>query len=45
VVEDAISGIQAAKAACMTAIAINDATKSDLADYRIKNLIEIEKIV
>lgn len=45
VVEDAVSGIEAAKAACMTAIAINDATKSDLADYKINDLKEIEKIV
>jgi len=41
VVEDAIAGIEAAKAGNMVAIGINDATKSPLADYRIENLLEI----
>jgi len=45
VVEDAISGIEAAKAAGMTAVAINDACNSDLADYKIKDLIEIQNII
>ena len=45
VIEDAIAGIQAAKAGNMTAIAINDATNSEIADYKIKNLMEIYKIV
>lgn len=45
VVEDAIAGIEAAKAGGMTAIAINDAVKSELADYCIENLLEIKDIV
>lgn len=45
VIEDAIAGIEAAKACGMTAIAINDAVKSDLADYCIENLLEIKDIV
>jgi len=45
VIEDAVAGIQAAKAGNMTAIAINDATNSELADVKIKNLMEIYKIV
>ncbi|MCK4551616.1 MAG: beta-phosphoglucomutase [Tenericutes bacterium] len=45
VVEDAIAGIKAAKAGNMIAIAINDATKSALADYKIENLLEIKNIV
>ena len=43
VVEDAIAGIKAAKAGNMIAIAINDATKSALADYKIENLLAINK--
>ena len=45
VVEDAIAGIEAAKAGNMVAIGINDATKSPLADYRIENLLEIKNII
>ncbi len=45
VVEDAVAGIEAAKAGNMTAIAINDAKKSELADFRINNLLEIKNIV
>jgi len=45
VVEDAIAGIEAAKAGGMKAIAINDAVKSELADYRIENLLEIKDII
>ena len=45
VIEDAISGIEAAKAAGMTAIAINDAVKSEIADYRMKDLIEIKNLI
>lgn len=45
VIEDAISGIEAAKAAGMTAIAINDAVKSEIADYRINDLIEIKNLI
>lgn len=45
VIEDAVAGIQAAKAGNMIAVAINDATNSELADVKIKNLMEIYKIV
>jgi beta-phosphoglucomutase len=45
VVEDAMSGIEAANAAGMLAIAINDATKSKYADYKIYNLEDIKKII
>ncbi|MBN2539913.1 MAG: beta-phosphoglucomutase [Bacilli bacterium] len=45
VIEDAIAGIEAAKAGQMTAIAINDAKNCDKADYRIDNLLEIADIV
>lgn len=45
VVEDAIAGIEAAKAGGMIAIAINDAKQSELADYKIDNLLEIKDIV
>lgn len=41
VVEDAISGIEAAKAGGFYAIAISDATKSPLADRTIKKLSDI----
>ena len=45
VVEDAVAGIEAAKAGGMIAIAINDATKCHIADYKIDNLLEIANIV
>lgn len=45
VIEDAIAGIEAAKAGNMIAIAVNDATKSAIADYKINNLLEIKNIV
>ncbi len=45
VVEDAFSGIEAAKAAGMKAVAIHNAKKSLLADYRIDNLLEIYKLI
>ncbi len=45
VIEDAIAGIEAAKAGNMVAVAINDAKKSPLADYRIDNLLEIKSII
>lgn len=45
VVEDAASGVQAAKAANMTAIAIGDARKSSVADYWIDNLYELKNIL
>lgn len=41
VVEDAVAGIDAAKAAGMIAFAIEDAKKSDIADYKINDLREI----
>lgn len=45
VIEDAIAGIEAAKNGYMYACAINDAIKSEKADFKIKNLKEIEHIV
>lgn len=45
VIEDAIAGIEAAKAAGMIAVAINDATKSEKADYKINDLIELKNII
>jgi len=41
VVEDATSGIDAAKAGSMVAVAIGDATGYDKADYRIERLDEL----
>ncbi len=41
VIEDATAGIEAAKRGGMLAIAINDATKSPLADIRINSMAEI----
>lgn len=41
VVEDAFSGIEAAKRANMISVAIGEACNSKLADYRIKNLKEL----
>ena len=38
VVEDAVAGIIAAKKAQMIAVAVSDATKSDLADYKFDNI-------
>ena len=45
VVEDAIVGIEAAKAAQMTAIAVFDAKKSELADYRFDDIRDILRLV
>ncbi len=45
VIEDALAGIKAAKAGNMMAIAIGDAKQSELADYRINNLLEIFEIL
>jgi beta-phosphoglucomutase len=45
VVEDAVAGIEAAKACGMKSVAINDAKNSNLADYKINDLIELKKIV
>jgi beta-phosphoglucomutase len=41
VVEDAHSGIEAAKACNMIAVATGDATTSSLKDYDLENLLEI----
>lgn len=41
VIEDAIAGIQAAKAGGMTAVAIKDAKKSDIADIKADSFDEI----
>ncbi len=45
VLEDAISGIEAAKAAGMTAVAIGDAKASEKADYRIETFSDILKLI
>lgn len=45
VVEDAVAGIQAGKAANMTTIAIGDAASSNIADYNIKLFKDILSIV
>ena len=45
VVEDAAAGIQAAKAGNMTAVAIGDARRSELADYRVGDMMEVAEIV
>jgi beta-phosphoglucomutase len=45
VVEDAEAGIIAAKNAKMLAIAISDARKSQLADYRMNDMKELIKII
>lgn len=45
VVEDATSGIQAAKAANMAAAGIKDATTSMLTDYKLNNIKDLLKIV
>ena len=41
VVEDAVVGIEAAKAANMTAVAVFDAKKSELADYKYDDIKDI----
>lgn len=41
VIEDAVAGIEAAKNAHMTAVAIKDAKKSPIADYRADSFYEI----
>lgn len=45
VVEDATSGIQAAKAANMAAAGIKDATTSILTDYKLNDITDLLKIV
>lgn len=45
VVEDAVAGIQAAKAAGMTACAVGDAKGSDLPDHKLASLSELAVIV
>jgi len=45
VVEDAVSGVNAGKAADMTTIAIGDAALSDIADYKIRRFSQIAAIV
>lgn len=45
VVEDAVAGIQAAKAAGMLAAAVGDALKSSLADYRLSALQDLISII
>ena len=45
VVEDAVAGIQAAKAAGMSAAAIGDATKSTLADFSFSSILELISIL
>lgn len=45
VVEDATSGIKAAKAANMAAVGIKDATTSNLTDYKLNDITDLLKIV
>lgn len=45
VIEDAIAGIVAANRANMISVAINDATKSNEATFKIDNLLEIVKLI
>jgi beta-phosphoglucomutase len=45
VVEDAVAGIQAAKAGNMTAVAVGDAKNSSLADYRVDDMMQITEIL
>ena len=45
VMEDAESGIEAAKAGGMKSIAIGDAIPEGLSDYKVKCFGEIQKIV
>lgn len=44
VVEDAYAGIDAAKAAGMTAVGIGDATSYDKCDYKITSLMDLTKL-
>lgn len=45
VIEDAVAGIIAANRANMTSVAINDATKSNDANFKINNLLDIAKLI
>lgn len=45
VVEDAVAGIQAAKAGNMTAVAVSDARNSELADYKVEDILKVAEIV
>ena len=45
VVEDAVAGIQAAKAGNMTAVAVRDARNSELADYKVEDILKVAQIV
>jgi beta-phosphoglucomutase len=45
VVEDAVSGVQAARAAGMDCVAMGDAIKSPLANYQIENIVDLQKII
>lgn len=45
VIEDAISGIEAAKNAEMFAVGIGDATNSELCDVKITNILEVLNII
>ena len=45
VVEDAVVGIEAAKAANMTAVAVFDAKKSNLADYKFDDIRDILTLI
>ena len=45
IVEDALSGIMAGKAAGMKTAAVGDAAKSDIADYRPEHFSDLAKIV
>lgn len=45
IVEDAVSGIMAGKAAGMTTVAVGDAAKSDIADYRLECFSNLVRIV
>ena len=45
VVEDAVAGVHAAKAAHMDCAAIGDAAESDMADYRLAHFSDLLRIV
>lgn len=45
VIEDAISGIEAAKAAGTIAVAISSATESELADYRLNSIKDFKDLL
>lgn len=45
VVEDAMAGIEAAKAGNMTAVGVSDARNSELADYKVDDILEVAEIV